>query len=201
MLAMTLVASGLLARRVPMMRMLAWAVAWAALILGIYLLFSYLEPYLTAWQQGRRGGEVQMVSSSTPGAGTSSAGPPALDGTVRVPLGNDGHYWVNATVNGQSVRFLIDSGASITGISERTANQLGIVGDTGSPGMTLTTANGTILASRGIIPTMQVGAIGATDLPVAISPAFGEVNVLGMNFLGKLRGWRVENGTMILEGD
>jgi len=32
-----------------------------------------------------------------------------------------------------------------------------------------------------------------------VSPAFGTVNVLGMNFLGKLKSWRVEDGTMILE--
>jgi aspartyl protease family protein len=36
-------------------------------------------------------------------------------------------------------------------------------------------------------------------LPVVMSPAFGEVNVLGMNFLSQLKSWRVEDGDMLLE--
>ena len=37
--------------------------------------------------------------------------------------------------------------------------------------------------------------IAASNLKVMISPALGDLDVLGMNFLSKLASWRVEDGT------
>ena len=34
---------------------------------------------------------------------------------------------------------------------------------------------------------------------MVVSPAFGETDVLGMNFLSRLKSWRVEGSTLILE--
>lgn len=39
----------------------------------------------------------------------------------------------------------------------------------------------------------------ALFLPVVVSPAFGDTDVLGMNFLSRLKSWRVEGDTLILE--
>jgi aspartyl protease family protein len=39
----------------------------------------------------------------------------------------------------------------------------------------------------------------ALDLPVVVADAFGDSNVIGMNFLSEMKSWRVENGEMILE--
>ena len=36
------------------------------------------------------------------------------------------------------------------------------------------------------------------DLAVVVSPAFGDIDVLGMNFLSRLKSWRVEGQTLIL---
>jgi aspartyl protease family protein len=38
-------------------------------------------------------------------------------------------------------------------------------------------------AKRSSIATLAIGPISASDLPVVVSPAFGEVNVIGMNML------------------
>jgi aspartyl protease family protein len=46
---------------------------------------------------------------------------------------------------------------------------------------------------------LRFGTIVARDLPVVVSPAFGTTDVLGMNFLSKLKSWRVEGRTLILE--
>ena len=47
-------------------------------------------------------------------------------GETRIRLAPDGHYWVNAQVNGATVRFLIDSGATMTSMSKDTADRVGI---------------------------------------------------------------------------
>jgi aspartyl protease family protein len=46
---------------------------------------------------------------------------------------------------------------------------------------------------------LRLGDIAARDLGVVVSPAFGDTDVLGMNFLSKLKSWRVEGQTLILE--
>jgi aspartyl protease family protein len=196
-LVISMVASGLLARRLPAVRLLTWAIAWVVLIFGGYLLFRAIEPQITKWQQDRRSGDVMIAPDS---AGPQSSATETVGGTVlKVPLSNDGHYWVDAQVNGQSVRFLIDSGASTTALGQQTASTLPLLPDPGSNMVMVQTANGPVSAQRAIVAEMDVGPIRATQLPVIVSPAFGTVNVLGMNFLGKLKSWRVEDGVMILE--
>jgi aspartyl protease family protein len=196
-LVISMVASGLLARRLPAVRLLTWGIAWAVLIFGGYLLFRAIEPQITKWQQDRRSGDVMIAPES---AGPKSSATETVGGTVlKVPMSNDGHYWVDAQVNGQSVRFLIDSGASTTALGQQTAGALPLLPDPGSNMIMVQTANGPVSAQRAIVAEMDVGPIRATRLPVIVSPAFGPVNVLGMNFLGKLKSWRVEDGVMILE--
>ena len=46
--------------------------------------------------------------------------------------------------------------------------------------------------------TLAIGPIRASDLPVVVSPAFGDVNVIGMNMLSRLKSWGVQDGEMVL---
>ncbi|MGT2515943.1 retropepsin-like aspartic protease family protein [Sphingomonas panni] len=105
-----------------------------------------------------------------------------------------------AKLNGVERRMLIDSGATSTAISEATAQAIGVT-PRRVPPVLLTTANGTIEAARGRIETVRIGSLETRDLPVVISPAFGEMDVVGMNFLSRLGSWRVARGTLILEAD
>jgi aspartyl protease family protein len=60
------------------------------------------------------------------------------------------------------------------------------------------TANGSVTAQTAVAPELRIGNVVARDLPVVISPAFGDMNVLGMNFLSRLKSWRVEDGVLVL---
>ena len=119
--------------------------------------------------------------------------------TVRITMGADGHFWARATLNGVPKRMLIDSGATITALSEDTARDVGIAPSKGGFPVMLTTANGTIAAERATIKHVTVGKLSMDDLNVVVSPSFGDMNVLGMNFLSRLGSWRVEGRTLILE--
>ncbi|MES3152607.1 retropepsin-like aspartic protease family protein [Sphingomonas faeni] len=121
-----------------------------------------------------------------------------VGGEVRIRMSPDGHFWARATIDGVSRRLLIDSGATITAISEQTADAAGIDARVGVMPIVLQTANGPIAAKTGTIASLRLGAIVARDLQVVVSPAFGETNVLGMNFLSRLASWRVEENTLIL---
>lgn len=117
---------------------------------------------------------------------------------VRIRMSPDGHFWARATINGVERRMLVDSGATVTTISERTADAAKVERSTTMMPVVLRTANGDAPARTGSVERLRVGSITATDLKVAISPALGELDVLGMNFLSELASWRVEGRTLIL---
>ena len=110
----------------------------------------------------------------------------------------DGHFWVEGTVDGTPTRFLIDSGASITALSVQSARAAGLNFDLNAPGVTMMTANGRIAAQRASVSTLAIGPIRANDIDIVVSPSFGEVNVIGMNMLSRLKSWSVQNSEMVL---
>ncbi len=63
----------------------------------------------------------------------------------------------------------------------------------------LETANGQVRPQSAQVAELSIGNIVARDLAVVVSPAFGDIDVLGMNFLSRLHSWRVEGRTLILE--
>jgi aspartyl protease family protein len=117
---------------------------------------------------------------------------------LRVRMASDGHFWVVASVNGVKTRMLIDSGATVTAISERTAHTADVDTATGLAPVVLRTANGAATAETGKIDELRVGNIVARNLRIVTSPGLGSLDVLGMNFLSRLQSWRVEGRTLIL---
>jgi aspartyl protease family protein len=125
--------------------------------------------------------------------------PQEVTGTeVRIQMARDGHFWANVTINGVPRRLLIDSGATVTALSERTAAAAGVGGSVAPMPVVLQTANGMAPARTGSVDELRLGNIVARDLKVVVSPAFGDMEVIGMNFLSKLASWRVEGRTLIL---
>jgi aspartyl protease family protein len=119
-------------------------------------------------------------------------------GTLRVRMSPDGHFWVLASLNGVKRRMLIDSGATITAISDSTARAASVDASTSLSPIVLRTANGMAPARTGSIDELRVGNIVARNLKVVTSPGLGDMDVLGMNFLSKLESWRVEGRTLVL---
>ncbi len=117
---------------------------------------------------------------------------------VRIRMAPDGHFWARVRLNGVRRRMMIDSGATFTALSERTAAEAGIVSEKGVVPVLLRTANGTVAAETGAVKELRLGAIVARNLQVVVSPALGEMDLLGMNFLSRLKSWRVEGETLVL---
>jgi aspartyl protease family protein len=117
--------------------------------------------------------------------------------TVRIPMSRDGHFWAKVRINGVERRMLIDSGATLTAISVRTAEESGV--EPGRMPVVLETANGSIQARSGRAERVEIGPLTTRNLDVVIASNFGEFDVLGMNFLSRLKSWRVEGKTLVLE--
>jgi len=116
---------------------------------------------------------------------------------LRVRMSPDGHFWVNAKINGVERRMLIDSGATVTALSTDTARASGVDTGMGLAPVVLRTANGATPAETGTVDELRVGNIVARDLKVVSAPGL-DLDVIGMNFLSELESWRVEGGTLIL---
>ena len=161
---------------------LAWVAIFAVFIVG----FSYQHEILAVWN--RVSGEV-----------TGSNEQIVVGDTLRIRQAADGHFWVNATVNDVPVRFLVDSGATTTAMTLRTAQSAGVYISESPFPVVLTTANGSVEAKRGNIQSLKIGSMVAENLAVVVAEEFGDSNVIGMNFLSKLQSWRVEGREMILQ--
>lgn len=119
-------------------------------------------------------------------------------GETRIPLGPDGHYWITAKLNGVRLRLMVDTGATVTAISQGVAEAAGIAPDPLRPEATVETANGTVTAAPARIDDLRFGSVVAQGLDAIVMPGETGPNVLGMNFLTRLKGWRVEEGVLIL---
>ncbi len=183
-LILVLVASGLFARRLPMGKTLRMFLIWLGIFSVGFVLFSFREEGKAIWSR--------VTAELSPGGSVDN------NGTFRVRQAEDGHFWVNAEINGVSVRLMIDSGATTTALSAKTARDTNIeVSDSGFP-VVISTANGTIEARRASVGSFKVGPIERKDMAVVVSPSFGDTNVVGMNFLSTLDSWRVEKGELLL---
>ncbi|WP_128893018.1 TIGR02281 family clan AA aspartic protease [Erythrobacter sp. HKB08] len=119
-------------------------------------------------------------------------------GETRIPMARDGHFWLQAEVNGEPVNFMIDTGATLTALSDRTASRIGLEPRPGGLPIRLNTANGTISAKVATVEELRFGNVAARGLDAVIAPNLGDTNVIGMNLLSRLKSWRVEDNTLIL---
>jgi aspartyl protease family protein len=185
-LALILPLSALLARRAPWRQSLGMAAAWVGIIL-VGLLIVGLS-------RGMPGDVWSRITSLLGDDEQHVTG-----GTVRLRMAADGHFWATVSINGVSRRMLVDSGATTTSLNIETAKAAGLDLDQSPFPVQLNTANGMVLARTSSVERLQLGPIEASDLRVVVAREFGDMNVLGMNFLSRLRSWRVEDRTLILE--
>ena len=97
-----------------------------------------------------------------------------------IPAAPDGHHYIDGAINGHRVRFLLDTGASYTAISESLAHRVGL-----PPGQVaiFETANG---RANGRVVARQAVSIGGLSVPpltIGVMPGYRDVALLGQNFL------------------
>jgi aspartyl protease family protein len=181
LLLLMLVGSSLVAMRLPVAKTAKMALGWVAIFGACFALFSFRS-------------EFSALGSRLK---AEAIGEPVLaGGELRIPMAGDGHFWVDASVNGHEAPFLVDSGASVTTISRDTARQAGV--ETGIRVAMVETANGTVEMYPASAERFDVGPIGRTDFGVQVNDR-DKSNVIGMNFLSSLASWRVEGHYLILK--
>ena len=181
LMAVMLILGTLMSRREPFARLLTASLAWIAIFAGGFVVFTFRDDL---------GYVAQRLKSE-------ATGEPVVQGQeIRIPMAIDGHFWVDAQINGEDVKFLVDSGATMTTVGRETAERVGMQI---SPGrnQVVRTGNGLVRVATGTANTLTVGSIERDKVPVHVADD-EDLNVLGMNFLSSLQRWGVEGRWLIL---
>jgi len=180
-MAIMLVLGSLMARRERVAKLAVMAVAWVVIFAAGFVLFTFRDDF---------GYLAQRIKAE-------AIGSPVTEGReTRIPMAIDGHFWVNAKLNGQDVKFLVDSGATMTTIDRETAKVAGIEVSQRRDQF-VRTGNGIIRVSSGRANELSVGNIVRKDVGLQVADN-DDLNVLGMNYLSTLSRWGVEGRWLIL---
>lgn len=152
---------------------------WAAVVVVLILGYSF---------RGDLTGLFQRVRSEViPSYPVQASG-----GEMVIARDGDGSFVVMGQVNGQPVRFLIDTGASDIVLSPADAQRLGVDPSSLVFGKPVETANGLGYGAPFTASTLQVGSIALTEVPMSINKAPMSTSLLGMAFFNRMKSFRVE---------
>lgn len=152
---------------------------------------------------------AQMADKWTPASASATTAPrntpvetvaAASGRTLDIPRDARGHFRTDGRINGQRIDFMVDTGASMIALNEKSAAQFGLRPARGDFNATVATANGTIKAARTRLAMVEIGDLVVRDVDAMVLPdsALSE-NLLGLSFLSKLKRFEYANGKMVLE--
>ena len=181
LMAIMLVLGTLMTRREPAAKLITMALTWIAIFAAGFVLFTFRDDM--GWVAERLRAEA--------------VGTPVQQGQeTRIPMAIDGHFWVDAKLNGHDVKFLVDSGATTTTIDRATAKAAGVA-ISARRDLYVRTGNGVVRVAGGRADELTVGGIQRQDVALEIADN-DDLNVLGMNYLSSLSRWGVEGRWLVL---
>ena len=131
--------------------------------------------------------------------GQHAVGNVSAEGAERIILTADGqgHFFSTGLVNGVSVRFLVDTGATMISLGKSDAQRIGLDASKGERGVT-NTANGAIAVSRVKLDTVRVGNVTLHNVDAVVQQNDMPIALLGMSFLNRMDMQR-DGSTMTLK--
>ncbi len=177
--------ASVLSRQQTMRRTTQHLAIWAGVVAVLLLGYSFKN------ELGDLG--ARMRSSVVPSYPVDAAG------QVVITQDEDGGYYVVASVNGQPVRFLVDTGASDIVLSPADAQRLGVDLSALQFNKAVETANGKGFGAPYTADSLSLGSISLGQTPMSINKAPMSSSLLGMAFFNRLKSFRFEGGRLILQ--
>lgn len=111
----------------------------------------------------------------------------------------DGHFFVDAAVNGLPMRFMVDTGATVVALSPADAERVGLRLLDSEFTLRMATANGDTRVAPVTLREIRLEQLTMADVPAVVMPAPMEFSLLGMSFLSRLAGYGIHDGELTLE--
>jgi aspartyl protease family protein len=121
---------------------------------------------------------------------------PATGTSVTLKAGAGGHFFADGQVNGGSVRFMVDTGATMVALSAADARRLAIDYRKGQRGIVLT-GGGRTAADKVTLDSVRVGEIAMSGVDAFVVETGLPVALLGMSFLSRTE-VKQDGATMVL---
>lgn len=150
------------------------------------LAFAHPAPTLRAAKAESLPSSLGKVRAPTPGA-------------VAIPKSPDGHYWANGQVNGSSVRFLVDTGATAVALTPADAQRLGFKPADLHYGSSVVTAAGQTRAASVKLASITVAGARLENVDALVIEKGLDTSLLGMTYLGRLAGFQATRQTLVLQ--
>lgn len=132
-------------------------------------------------------GPVSVGGSGGGGSGGSQ---------IVLAAGRGGHFFTLGSINGRSVNFVVDTGATLVAMSAAEAKRIGLKYEHGQPGYS-STANGVVRAYRIKLNSVRIGDVELQNVEASVSEGSMPYVLLGNSFLSRFQMKR-ENDTMTL---
>ncbi|VAV96147.1 Aspartyl protease [hydrothermal vent metagenome] len=120
------------------------------------------------------------------------------DNQIKLRRAADGHYYVNTEVNGKTVRFMVDTGASDIVLTPEDARRAGFDPDTLDYPGTAYTANGAVRTAPIRLDSLSIGPITDTGLRAVVNGGEMEQSLLGMSYLQRFSSIEFSGGFLVL---
>jgi aspartyl protease family protein len=124
---------------------------------------------------------------------------PVMDsGEASIAKSADGQFWADAQVNGQDVKFLVDTGATSVSLTPDDARRLGFNPDALTYNLSVITANGPGRGAEVTLGTVSVGRAQVYDVKAIVIDKGLGASLLGMSYLGRLSKVEATPDAMVL---
>ena len=162
-----------------------YGLIWAAIVLVMALGYTYRHELF--------GIADRMAASAVPERGYGAGEAMVFE------RGRDGHFRVEAEVNGTPVTFLVDTGASNVVLSSRDARRIGLDPAPDRYFERYYTANGVVMAAPVLLEEVAIGSIRLEGVRASVTQSDLGISLLGMSLLNELSTFRIEGDRLVLE--
>ena len=129
---------------------------------------------------------------------SNAADDAATGGAAQIDKSQDGHYWAEGQVNGHTVRFLVDTGATAVALTAEDARRLGFEPRDLNYTFKVATANGAQRAAEVRLATVSVAGAQVNDVDALVIEKGLPASLLGMTYLGRLSRFEATRTSLIL---
>lgn len=138
-----------------------------------------------------------VAAAATAPRRISSTDPVTVPAPREVRRGPDGHFYAEAQVNGTTIRFLVDTGASVVVLRREDAQRAGL--QLPSERAVAMGVGGPVQVTPVTLDRLAVGGIEARAVPAAVAET-GDlpVSLLGQSYLQRLGSVEIHGDTMVL---
>jgi aspartyl protease family protein len=161
------------------------AFLWLIIILFIIVIYSFRYDFYDL--------KSRVVTELFPSKATQIS-----ENQIQIKIADDGHFYIDLTINNKPVRFMIDTGASDIVLSAIDARRIGIDMNNLSFNKRYQTANGSIFGAGVVLREIKISDIILNNIPASVNDSNMGTSLLGMSFLKRFKKYEFYQDSLVL---